>query len=108
VTSIGQDELRAKPQIDSISEVLVHKTGRTHREGKKIWEHLYEMDKTLKEKRDQMHLEKKLHEEDESLQSCTFRPDIGNGARQAGDVQVRQSGDIYERSKQWKQHLEER
>ena len=66
------------------------------------------MDRTLKEKRDQLHLEKKLQEEDESLESCTFRPEIGSGVRPAGDVQVRQSGDIYERNMQWKQSKEER
>ena len=66
------------------------------------------MDKSLKEKRDQLHLEKKLHEEDESLEGCTFHPDIGSGSSPTEDVQVRQAGDIYERSKQWKLHIEER
>ena len=81
----------------------------TEKKGKPIWEHLYNLDRELKEKRDQCHLEKKLKEEEECLKDCTFQPQIEAASLAViSEINYKQEGDIYERGKQWKQNIDEK
>lgn len=73
---------------------------------KKIWDHLYSMGKDIKEKRDQMHLEHKMEEEDNSLKDCTFKPNIKKAQSQKNAFQTKQEGSIYERQQLWKDHIQ--
>ena len=96
-----------KPILNPVSIELA-KRKKTEKMGKNIWEHLYNMDRVMKERRDQYHLEKKLEEEEQSLQGCTFQPEIKAAGAQQSEVDLRQEGGIYERTKQWKMNIDER
>lgn len=102
-----EPEFSYRPAIDPLSEELMRRK-KNDMLGRNIWEHLYNMDKVLKEKRDQSHLEKKLKEEEASLQGCTFQPRIKGLGSQSGDVSYKQEGDIYERTKMWKKSIEDK
>jgi len=93
--------------INHVSEELVKRKS-SEKKGKNIWEHLYNLDRELKEKRDQCHLEKKLKEEEEVLNGCTFQPQIEPLNLVITDLNYKQEGDIYERTKQWKQSIDEK
>ena len=92
------------PSIDPISKKLV-----MAKPDKKnnVWDHLYNMDRELKEKHDQSYLEKKLKEEQDSLKGCTFKPEIIGQNSSLIDPSYNEE-DIYKRSQQWRQNLDEK
>jgi len=77
------------------------------KQNRNVWEHLYSLNKELIEKRNQSHLEKKLKDAQESLRECTFQPDVEMRSYMT-DIMYKKEGNIYERSTQWKQDVEER
>jgi len=91
-----------KPVIDPVSEKITK--GRvTEMKGKNVWEHLYNLDKELTGKRDQLHLEKQLMEEESHLKKCTFQPEIINGHH----IDFKRDA-TYNRTQQWKHSVEEK
>lgn len=78
------------------------------KKNKNVWEYLYSLDKGLKEKRDQIHLEKKLQDEENSLKECTFKPEIKIPDSIMSEITYKQEGSIYERSLQWKQKIDDK
>jgi hypothetical protein len=89
-----------------VSEELVKR--KKEKQGKPIWDHLYSLNREIQEKRDQIHLEKKLQEEEDSMKGCTFQPQIKPASSVSIDISNRQEGDIYERTKNWKLTVDER
>jgi len=88
-----------KPEINQISEKLMMNKNST-KKGKDIWNYLHGLDKQLQEKRDRTHLEKKLQEELDCLNGCTFQPEIISNYLTYDD--------IYKRTLLWKQNIEEK
>eukprot|EP00826_Nyctotherus_ovalis_P017821 TRINITY_DN15268_c0_g2_i1.p1 TRINITY_DN15268_c0_g2~~TRINITY_DN15268_c0_g2_i1.p1 ORF type:complete len:204 (-),score=53.08 TRINITY_DN15268_c0_g2_i1:572-1183(-) len=94
-----------RPEIDPISEKLMVAKS-SEKKGKDIWNYLHDLDKELKEKRDKTHLEKKLREEEECLNGCTFQPEISADNFLYPELYTNNS--IYQRSLQWKQNIDEK
>lgn len=96
-----------RPTINPISrKIAEHKS--SEKKQKNVWEYLYNLDKELKEKRDVSYLENKAHEEEKSLKECTFQPELNSLDNIPMDALYSQEGNIYERSIQWKQNVEEK
>lgn len=94
-----------RPEINPISEKLMVAKG-SEKKGKDIWNYLHDLDKELKEKRDKTHLEKKLRDEEECLNGCTFQPEISADNFFCSELYANNS--IYQRSLQWKQSIDEK
>jgi len=92
-----------KPTINSISKRLV-KLKSPEDKANNVWEHLYNLNKEIKDKRDLSHLEKKLQDEENSLKSCTFKPKIQR-LNKSYDVVNKQEMNIYERTIQWRKNI---
>ena len=95
-----------KPQINPISEKLIESKS-NDKKGGNVWDYLYKLDKELKEKRDQTHLEKKLQEEEECLKGCTFKPKIQK-KENSYEIISKRDEDIYARNQQWKKNINEK
>ena len=96
-----------KPTINPISKKLA-KARSSEKKQNNVWNYLYNLDKQLKEKRDQSYLENRMKEEKKSLKECTFQPEITIGDGFITDTCCNKECDIYERSIQWKQNIEEK
>lgn len=94
------------PRINPVSEMIVMKKSPEKRAN--VWEHLYELDKPQSEKRDQLHLRKKIEEEENSLKECTFRPVLGMQSCKARNASLSGTNDIYKRTQQWKKTIDQR
>lgn len=95
-----------KPRINPVSKRLAM-TKSSERKRANVWEHLYNLDKELKEKHDQTYLEKKLQEEEDSLKGCTFQPRKSARGYTISDASFKEE-DVYRRCQQWKQNAEEK
>ena len=80
----------------------------SEKKNKNIWEYLYKLDRELKEKRDQTHLEKKLKEEEECLNGCTFQPEISQSDYFIQEITPKENTSMYKRNLQWKQNVDEK
>jgi len=96
-----------KPKINPLSrKIAEHKS--SEKKQKNVWEYLYNLDKELKEKRDITYLENKASEEKKNLKECTFQPGLNALDSITMEGTYNQEGNIYKRSIQWKQNVEEK
>ena len=94
-----------KPKINSLSEKLA-KYRTSEKKGNNVWQYLYNLDKEIQEKRDQVFIANKMKEEEIILRECTFKPEKCSCDNL--DININPEGDIYERSLRWKQNIEDK
>lgn len=102
------EEFKYKPKLDPVSVKLMEKKRKNNsdkNEGKKIWEHLHNLDKEITEKRDQKFLEMKQLEEAKSLEGCTFHPQLCANYSGENSPPTKTDYTFYDRNRLWKQHL---
>ena len=96
-----------KPKINEISKKLMMRKESENKK-KSIWESLYDLDKELTDKRDQIHLEKKLKDANESLNECTFKPKLKAPEFYQSIESSKESVNLYQRNMEWKRSVTER
>ena len=105
-TTVSREIINKKnniPKINPLSEVLA--TKKTSERKVNIWKHLYDLNKPYSEKREQLYLQKKIQEEENSLKECTFKPILRIESCKANATP---KSNLYKRTQQWKKTIDER